>query len=551
MTLIAGCGKFETASPPKAARPVSVVTLSSSLPPTSKRVTGSVGSWKTENIGFEVAGRVLWVLEPGAEIEGRVLDTQGKLVTPGTALARVDGERYLLALEAAKAQVEVASLQKAAIDVSLTAGIPADVEAAQAELELAQVEHDRSKRLVAQNATARADLDRAAAQLRTSKAKLAMLDAETKQTEAQLKAAVASIKEAQQNLKEAERNLADTMLYSSFRGQVAAIDVVPGSVVAQGAPVLTVQMMDPIKIEVEVSAEQSRKIQRRHHLPVYVTMPDGSTVKQDGFVYMVDPSADASTRTFTLTLLLLNRKIEQEIPDENKNGNVARTPDLWRMDFEFLPDAPQGTYYIETKAIRRDEQGRFVWKCVNAKVGGRIPKLLQVSKLRITPGDRSIPFLGNWTFQTITVNQGEVFDPSSDFFVGELVVDSGMPDDWNGDRVMLDSGGDWMLRPGDLVNVDLNDNSETAIGNYVPMEAIYEASGETYIFAVKETEDSTVAQRIPVKVVRENELGAVRRITSLSPNELVDGMQLVVGGVHFLQDGEAIRVVERDEGVSD
>jgi len=553
--LLVGCGPSEELAPKKSPRPVSVVTLKVGVPPTSKQVSGSVGSWKTEQIGFEVAGRVLWVLEPGADIEGRILDSAGNVVTSGTALAKVDSERYELALEGSKAQVEVAELQKAGIEVDLSQGIPADLEAAKADLELAQVEYGRNKRLVAQNAAPQADLDKSSAQLRTSRAKIATLDANTKRTQAQLQSAIASIKQAQQSFKESQRNLADTTLYSSFRGQVADVHVVPGSVVAQGSPVATIQMMDPIKVEVELSAEQSRTIRRRHQLPVFVTMPDGSTVKQDGFVYLVAPSADTSTRTFTLTLLVLNRKIDQPIPAGHENSNLARTPDVWRMDFDFLPDAPEGTYYIAKKAMRKDQAGSFVWKCLNVTVGQPLPEILEVAKMRITPGNKSISFLGNWNFQTVTVDEGESFDPEADLFLGKLIVDDGNPDDWSGDRVLLARGGQWMLRPGDLVTLDLSE-TDSKPGLYVPMEAIYEESGETYVFAVEDSGDSTIVKRIPVDVAYGEDLGVgtVRRLkprpdsklpaNELPDSELSDGMEIVVGGVHFLHDGEAVRVIK-------
>ncbi|MEM8944976.1 MAG: HlyD family efflux transporter periplasmic adaptor subunit [Planctomycetota bacterium] len=546
LTVCAGCGKQPTAAVEKGPRPVSVITLKSGIPSTSRQASASVSSWKTEQIGFEVGGRVSWVLEPGQEIEGRIFDLTGNPVTPGTALAQVDKERFELALGAAKAEVEVAELQKQSIDVNLNSGIPADIEAAKADLELAQVEYDRNKRLVAQNATAQADLDRSAAELRTSNARIATLEAQTKQTEAELQSALASIKQAEQNYKDAQRNLADTTLYSSFRGQVADVHVVPGSVVSQGSPVLTIQMMDPIKVEVELSAALSRTIRKRNVLPVYITMQDGSVERREGYVYTVSPSADPSTRTFTLTLLVLNEKVAAARPDGFDDENMARTPDIWRMDFEFLPDLPAGTFFIEKKAICQDEQGYYVWKCLNAQVYSDVPELLEVAKMRVTPGDLSLPFLGNWVFQTVTI-QDSNFNPKTDLFVGELLVDSGSANDWDGTKVMVDRGGQWMLRPGDLVSVDLSE-SDTTPGFHIPMEAIYEESGETYVFIAETSDEKTIARRIQVGVLPADELGVgtLRQIIPKMPEDLSEGMLIIAGGVHFLHDGDLVRIAERN-----
>ena len=439
LIVVAGCAKPNQKQPEKAPRPVSVMSLVVGRPPASKRVTGSVGSWKTEEMGFEVSGRVQWVLEPGEDVEGRIFDVEGNeikdadgnVVSQGTQLAQLDTERYELALAAAEARVEVARLEKAGIDVSLTSGIAADREAANADLELAQVEQVRNQQLVDQKAGAQADLDSANAALRTAKAKLATIAAQEKQQEAKLNSAIASINQAELAQKDAERDLADTKLYSAFRGQIADVHVVPGSVVAQGTPVLTIQMMNPIKIEVELSAEKSRTIQRRHHVPIDVVMPDGSIVKREAFVYAVDPTGDATTRTFTLTLLVLNKRIEQPIPESAAGKNLARTQDLWRMDFEFLPDVPPGTFYIERNAIRKDERGHFVWKCLNASAKNPLPDVLKVGKLRVSPGEQTVRFLGNWTFQVLTVDDGQEFDPNLNLFVGELIVEDGSPDEWN------------------------------------------------------------------------------------------------------------------------
>lgn len=535
-----GCEKPKQVEFKKAPRPVSVITLKSGVPKTEKQVAGAVGSWKTEEIGFEVSGRVLWVKEPGDDIENRILDPEGKVVSKGTALAKVDSERYELSLEAAKAQVDVAKLQKESVAVNLKSGIPSDIEAATASMELAQVEYNRVKSLNEKNVTTQSELDQSKTELRTAKAKLAQLQSQEKQEEAKLNSAIATIKQSEQTVKDSDRSLKDTTLYSSFRGQVAEVHVVPGSVVAQGSPVVTIQMMDPIKVEVELSADESRRLRQRRNLPVQITMPDGSAKEQDAYVYMVDPSADSSTRTFTLTLLMLNKKIKQKIPEKYKEENIARTPDLWRMDFKFLPDAPKGTYFIEKESIRKDDQGFFIWKCNNVSTDERVPQVVEVEKLRVTPGDKMVPFLGNWKFQSVKINDGQEFKPEKNLFVGELIPKEGKPDEWNGDKVFIDSGSQWMLRPGDLVSVDLSE-TEKEPGFYVPMEAIYEESGKTWIFAVEEADGKSTAKKIPVEIAKQENLeaGATRRIVS---DALEDGLKIVIGGVHFLHDGAEIAI---------
>ena len=59
LVLLIGCAKPPPAPP--APRPVSVVTLTETDPGRFARVTGSVASWKTDELGFEVEGRVEFV----------------------------------------------------------------------------------------------------------------------------------------------------------------------------------------------------------------------------------------------------------------------------------------------------------------------------------------------------------------------------------------------------------------------------------------------------------------------------------------------------------
>ena len=59
-------------------RPVTYVTLKMMNPGTTSRLTGSAESWKREDIGFEVAGRVRRVVESGVDIEGRTFDETGE-----------------------------------------------------------------------------------------------------------------------------------------------------------------------------------------------------------------------------------------------------------------------------------------------------------------------------------------------------------------------------------------------------------------------------------------------------------------------------------------
>ena len=116
---LTGC-QGSAVPPPGPARPVNFVTLKTTKPSPINRLTGSAESWKREDIGFEVAGRVRSVVEPGANIVGRKFDEQGELMEEGTVLAEVDDKRYQILLNQAQAAAEAAETELEQVEAMCT-----------------------------------------------------------------------------------------------------------------------------------------------------------------------------------------------------------------------------------------------------------------------------------------------------------------------------------------------------------------------------------------------------------------------------------------------
>ena len=544
MLAAVGCGSGEQTDiqPEKKARPVEVRTLHKDLPPTAALVSASVASWKTEEIGFEVGGRVEWVTEPNTDIEGEVFDANGDPLIKGTPIARLESERFELQVEMAEADVSRAVQSVNAARIELDKSLPSQMRAAEAEKKLAETEFERSKRLFQQDAGARSDVDRDEAKYESAVSRIEQLQATQKAKEAEIQSLTLQVEQAQQSLRDAKRSLDDCTLYSSFRGQIADVAVVPGSVVSAGQPVVTIQMMDPIKIELEVSAEDSRRLRKRQRIPLLVTRADGTQEQNDGFLYLIDPVADPLTRTFTLTLLMLNKKTSSETSEVD--SAIPVTDQAWRLDFSFLPGAEEGLNYVTEQAIRQDAEGHFLWRITNFKQQESMPKdgLLKVSKLRIELGESKLPFLGNWVFQQINILDPS-FDSNVELVAGQLTVNDGDPDDWEGDTILVDRTSQWMVRPGDLVKVDLSDGDATP-GYYVPMDAIAHVGDKKFLFIVANSGGNETANRIEVAVVDQSgdATSSMMRIEPVAGPAL-DGVQYVTRGVHYLRDGESVRVI--------
>ncbi len=254
--LLPGCGR-EPVGAERAPRAVSFMPLRLTKPGGGGRLTGTVESWKREDIGFEVAGRVLSIVEPGVDIVGRTFDEDGNLLAEGTVLAELDDARYRIAAKQAQTAADAAR-------TDLEEVVPQMLAEAQAALDLADKELERYSNLVGTQSAPQQRLDVADTAQKAAAAKVAQVEA-LRATKASLVASsVAAVEQA-------EVNIADCELTSPFTGQIARVHAIPGSYVLPGQPVVTVQMMDPMKIQVAVSPETEQQVQFndrvRVHLP--------------------------------------------------------------------------------------------------------------------------------------------------------------------------------------------------------------------------------------------------------------------------------------------
>ena len=538
---VGGCGPQQLIVEDKRPRPVAVTALRKTPAPDAALIAASAGSWKTEDIGFEVSGRIEFVVEQNTSIEGRIDDGAGKIIVEGTPIARLEAERFRLQVDRAQADVRRAEQSLSAAETELEQTIPAQIAAAMATRKLAETDFGRSEQLLSQNAVARADYDREKASLDSAVARVKELEAVEQSKKAELESLKNAVLQAKQNLRDAQRNLEDCTLYSSFRGQVAHVSVVPGSVVSAGQSIVRLQMMDPIKIEMEVSAQQSRRLRRSELYPVYITTPDGGTEIQQGIIHQIDAIADPLTRTYTVTLLTLNKKLSESI-----EPSVATTPNIWRLDLPFLPGASEGRLFVEEKAILHDEDGAYLWQITNATTqsGARTDPFCEVRKIRITPGQFKAPYVDSWVFQEVSVDD-EAFDPHLNLVIGELIVPEGTPEKWNGDRVYLDSGSRWLLRPGDLVKVDLSAKEESE-GYYIPLSAVNRRQEQTAIFVLEEADGHSVARRIPIQIVmtdQKNASSSYCLIEAADKEVSLEGLLCITKGTHYVTDGEKVNPI--------
>ena len=542
--LITGCSqKAKKQDDGPRPRPVTVLTLKETNPARLTRLSGTVSSWKTEDIGFEVEGRVEFVIEPDTQIEGRIRTVDNKLIGSPTKLATLNKTRYDLRVASEGANVEATKKKEKSVEIEAKKVVPQEVKAAEAEVERAQDDLKRTQAAFDRKAVTEADLKAKVANEKKAVAYVAQLKAKQEAKSAERVSLESQIKQAEQALAEAEQDVKDCTLYSPFRGRVTQVHVIPGGYVRRGDKVVTIQMMQPIKVDVEVSAETDRRIGYEDTLKVHVIDADGNDKEVIGMVYQKSSTADPATRTYTVTLLVQNEYFRTPVPPELKGNPHATTRKLWLLAMK-VPRQP-GYYAIDAKAIHQDKQGHFVWKVRNRTTqtpARNASDVLEVEKLRVIPGEIKASLLGLVTLTPVKIVDESKFRRNIDFIVGEIFPKGA--ESFSGGKILLEQSR-WMLRPGDVVGVDVGGVPQSS-GFYVPINAIREQSGKTSVFvAAPGKKGSFVARQVPVRAYKST--GTLMRIVPLKKDALKKDMRVILGGVHFLVDGEPVAVAKEVE----
>ncbi len=520
-----------------APRPVAVITLERIDPETKLRLTGSTEPWREEHIGFEVPGRVKWVVEEGTDVRGELYDSQGKQLAKGDALAHLDETRYKLAVRTAEASVAASEAQAAATKIELEEVLTEQLAAAEAELNRAKRDYDRVKGLMARDAASEVELYRDEALFKVATANVNRIKASIGAKKAELEAIKSQTAQAREAAESARKDLEDCVLRAPFNGQVAKVHAIPGAIVQAGKPVVTLIMMDPISVEVRVSPDVERNLGERDAVDVFP--PGEGSERVRGVVWVKDTVADPSTRTFKIKLLVRNSLVPIHVPKDPAAEDLPRISNVWPIARERQgdPDSPVGA---EVSTIYRDEDTgqSYVWhvsgRSANERHLARDPVLL-LKRVPVELGQRVVPLVGLYYFRVLQDAGGLV--PERD------LVAAGVPKGFeDGGRALLVKDR-WLFRPGGLVDVSLHPEGPGA-GFYVPMSAIFpDGDGAGAVFVVHEGRAEKVRVSVGEKV---GELCRIAPSEAGGSSLLREGADVVLDGVHYLVPGESVRVLSRE-----
>lgn len=199
--ILSGCQKAPELSEQSAKKPVNVVKTEVVKTDQQLSFIGLTKAEKLKKLAFETGGKI-----------GSISVKKGENVNKGQQLAKLEGQKYQIGVDASKAQVSAALSQYN--------------KANEAVLFLEKQLSDAEK-LLASGSITQATVDELSLKLKTT-----ISDRES---------AKAQLDSANAGLRNSEATISDTALVSDFKGKVVDVLNEPGEMVAAGYPVIVVQ----------------------------------------------------------------------------------------------------------------------------------------------------------------------------------------------------------------------------------------------------------------------------------------------------------------------
>ncbi len=265
--MLTACGKDQAGPPPPPE--VSVITLKPRAVEITDQLPGRTTAFRVAEVRPQVTGVVQ-----------KRLFTEGTEVKAGEQLFQIDAGSYRAALSSAQAALKRAEAQ--AVTAKLLA--------------------ERYEPLIAANAVSKQENDEAIA------------------ANARAEADVASARAA---VDAARINVVYTQVLSPISGRIGRTMITEGALVTSGqqAPLVTVQQLDPIYVDITQSSTEMLRLQRQfangelvkdetNQAEVSLTLEDGSRYPERGRLKVSEASVDPSTGSVVLRAVFPNPRRE-------------------------------------------------------------------------------------------------------------------------------------------------------------------------------------------------------------------------------------------------
>ena len=202
-------------------------------------------------------GRVTPTRERSAisDVQGRITSlalglAEGRIVSSGEVLIKIDPTDYILAIERANASISSVNAQLAELDLQEQNTIRS-LELQNQILEVSQAELDRVGSLVSSGASTRAALENAQSAFLAQESAVLNLENTLNLIPSQRAALEASLQAERVSLSEAETSLARTEIAAPFRGRIASLNAETSQFVRTGDVLLELEAVDAVEVVAE------------------------------------------------------------------------------------------------------------------------------------------------------------------------------------------------------------------------------------------------------------------------------------------------------------
>jgi RND family efflux transporter MFP subunit len=300
-----GCSRTPAARAPDKPT-VEVVRVEKRDVPIEKEWIGTLDGLVNADIKAEVSGYLQ-----------RQAYTEGAYVTKGQLLFEIDPRPFQAALDQAEGQLAQATGQVAQAKAQLSLA-EAQVSVAEANQTRTQLDEDRYRPLMKQEAITQQDLDNATQNNLAAKAQVQSAKAQVETARAQIQAATATVQAAKAAVATAQLNLGFTRLISPIDGVAGIAQQQVGALVnPASSAVTTVSTVDPIKSYFTVSEQEYLSFHRRYatqasleaerkQMRLELVLSDGTVYPRPGSIFFADRQVNEGTGAIRIAGLFPN-----------------------------------------------------------------------------------------------------------------------------------------------------------------------------------------------------------------------------------------------------
>ncbi len=234
---------------------------------------------------------------------------EGDLVKPGQVLVRLDTATFDSQLNQAKLQVASAQERVASANFAVVRQ--------KSLVDNAQLEFDRTRKLVDQNALSQREFDARNTSLQTNAAAL-------EEAQAQLRTAKQEVEVAQANVTTIQTHIDDATLKSPVTGRVLYRLAEPGEMLAAGGKALTLVNLEDVYMEIYLPSEQAAGLKVGGEARLTVDYAPGRAAA--AYVSFVSPEAQftpkqVETKSERDKLMF---RVKIQVPQELVSGYIER-----------------------------------------------------------------------------------------------------------------------------------------------------------------------------------------------------------------------------------